>query len=239
MLPENSIDAFMKAVDLKVPGIELDIQWLTDGAVAVWHDETPGRFFIPPDSGPDAPIRSLDTRELKALVPRDENGHPGIPLLSEVFEALQNRIKIDIEIKYYELPASGQLTGLMDMIENSGMTESCIVSSFDPRILMAWKQTGSPVPCGLIFDPGSKSRITKEAPWEQALSICDFEKPEYTMTEDIAGGIGRGRTVIPWTVDDAETGMELIDKGVRGIITNTPQSYRRLLTRSSAINFPS
>ena len=38
--PENTLDAFQKAVEMGADGIELDVQMTKDGELVVIHDET-------------------------------------------------------------------------------------------------------------------------------------------------------------------------------------------------------
>ena len=38
--PENTLDAFRKAVEMGADGIELDVQMTKDGELVVIHDET-------------------------------------------------------------------------------------------------------------------------------------------------------------------------------------------------------
>lgn len=237
---ENTIEAFQKSVDLGAPGIELDIQWLSSGQIAVYHDSEVSRFFEVPSHVPGGRLSLMDLETLRSLKPLPGTAHQGIPLLEEVFQTTGQASAFDIEIKCYDQPADpGKLTSLLHCINNAGLAHRVIISSFDPRVLLGWKQLDSGIPAGLIYDDGSKDQISREAPWDQVLSIPDFEKPRYSMNSDIALAFSKDRPVLPWTVDEVETGMALLQKGVTGVITNTPQHYRTLLTRSSAISFPS
>lgn len=38
--PENTLEAFQKAIEQNADGIELDVQMTTDGELVVIHDET-------------------------------------------------------------------------------------------------------------------------------------------------------------------------------------------------------
>ena len=41
--PENTLEAFQKAIELNADGIELDVQMTSDGQLVIIHDETLNR----------------------------------------------------------------------------------------------------------------------------------------------------------------------------------------------------
>lgn len=85
--PENTMEAFETAVSMGADFIELDVQETADDKLIVWHDT---RFI----NG----IRSseLTCSELKKLAAARGID---VPLFSETLKALNNRIKINVEIK--------------------------------------------------------------------------------------------------------------------------------------------
>lgn len=105
-LPENTLSAFIDAVNVGVDMIELDV-WLTkDEKVIVFHDSTLTRMT---SGNHSMDIRHLNYSELPNLVPSDEQSHRTskfsdhhwnkIPLLSEVFENLPSEVSFNIEFK--------------------------------------------------------------------------------------------------------------------------------------------
>ena len=53
--PENTLDAFRKAVEMGADGIELDVQMTKDGELVVIHDETIDRVSNGKDKGMGTP----------------------------------------------------------------------------------------------------------------------------------------------------------------------------------------
>ena len=90
-LPENSIGAFMNAIDNGYP-IELDVQAISDGNVIVFHDYSLSRM-----TGRDGYTKNLKTEELKDYFL--SNTKYNIPTLYEVLNLVDGQVPILIEIK--------------------------------------------------------------------------------------------------------------------------------------------
>jgi len=95
--PENSMDAFQKAVDAGY-GIELDVQLTQDRIPVVFHDENLLRIC-----GIDANVRDFTYAELSTIPLL--GSHQCIPLLSDVLELVDGQVPLIIEIKVHENPA--------------------------------------------------------------------------------------------------------------------------------------
>ena len=89
--PENSIGAFNNAVKRGF-AMELDVRLLSDGKIAVFHDEGLSRM-----TGSDGYICNFDSEKLKPL--RLLKTDQRIPLLSEVLEEVDGKAPLLIEIK--------------------------------------------------------------------------------------------------------------------------------------------
>ena len=60
--PENTLSAFQKVVDNRIPGIELDVQLCLDDEVVVFHDENLQRI-----TGVNAAVQAYTVKQLKNL----------------------------------------------------------------------------------------------------------------------------------------------------------------------------
>jgi glycerophosphoryl diester phosphodiesterase len=125
-VPENSMGAFKRAVDLGV-GIELDVQLTKDGRVVVFHDETLERMC-----GKRVRVCDVSYEQLKKE--RLLGSSYGIPLFSEVLELVDGRVPLLIELKGESLDDSlcWKLAPLLDRYGG----EFC-VQSFNP-VLLRW-----------------------------------------------------------------------------------------------------
>ncbi|MBL0340609.1 MAG: hypothetical protein IPP71_06645 [Bacteroidetes bacterium] len=91
IIPENSLAAFQKAIDENYL-IEIDVHILADNQVIVFHDDNTKRMC-----GLDKKIRNLTFPEIKSL--RLLETHHEIPTLLEVFDLVNGKVPILIELK--------------------------------------------------------------------------------------------------------------------------------------------
>lgn len=96
-IPENSIAAFELAVKSGYP-IELDLQFLSDGHIAVFHDSSLARM-----TGRKLSVCSVSLDELKSLNLLETN--QSIPILEEVLECVDGKVPLILEIKNPFFPA--------------------------------------------------------------------------------------------------------------------------------------
>lgn len=212
---ENTLEAFEIAIEMKADAIEMDIRRTADGVLVVHHDPTIS------DSG----IAALTYRELDSRA-----GALGyhIPTLEETLKYCAGRIALDIELKetgyegdiiplvgrYYE-PANVVFTSFRD--STVGALKKC-QPSYRAGLLLGWD---TDIPLG--------KRLTAPFPTSR-LKKCgaDFAAPHYKLAR--ASFIDRmnaaGFPVLAWTVDDPEIAFELVEYGVAGIITNTPDRLK-------------
>ncbi|MGN1200837.1 MAG: glycerophosphodiester phosphodiesterase family protein [Candidatus Caccovivens sp.] len=128
-IPENSLGAFAKAVE-KGYAIELDVHLLSDGTVAVFHDESLARM-----TGNDGYLKYLRKDDLKALSLKGTKEK--IPTLQEVLELVDGRVPILIEIKnQYKVGKLEQ--AVIDILKN--YQGEYAVQSFNPFSLAYFKQ---------------------------------------------------------------------------------------------------
>ncbi len=89
--PENTIASFQQALDFRVDGVELDIHLCASGELIVIHDETVDRT-----TNGNGAVTDLTLAELKEL---DAGNGEKLPTLAEVFDFLDRRIMVMVEIK--------------------------------------------------------------------------------------------------------------------------------------------
>lgn len=139
---ENSLSAFVRAAELNIAGVELDVQLSSDGAVVVAHDGDTARV------APDAPshrVAALPAAELAALplrVMRDGQTLTarGIPTLTAVVDALPAHYIIDIELKSYRDTSPLLARAVAEFIAHRSIAHRVLVSSFDPRLLLQFRR---------------------------------------------------------------------------------------------------
>ena len=131
-IPENSLVAFESAIRHNYP-IELDIHLLSDGSLAVFHDQYLTRMTG--INGKLAEHNSSTVRQLKLL---DSDQY--IPLIEEVFELVNGKVPILIEIKN-----KGKVGKIEPILLNklSHYYGEYAVQSFNP-FSIAWFKNNAP-----------------------------------------------------------------------------------------------
>ena len=129
IIPENSKASFQKAMEENY-AIELDIQYLKDNTIVVFHDDNLKRM-----TGKDTQIQNETYQDIKKL--HLLNTTFKIPTFEEVLKQVNGKVLINIEIKkterYQELLE--QLFSLLD-----AYLGKFIIQSFDFRILRYLKK---------------------------------------------------------------------------------------------------
>ncbi len=140
--PENTLEAFAKAMEMRADGIELDVHLSKDGEIVVAHDARLERV-----SNGEGFINDHTLKELKSLDfgKLSSDGHTcRIPTLSEVFSLVKPTvITVNVELKttermYPELPRK-----LLALADEYAMGERVIYSSFNHYSLKEIKSAGS------------------------------------------------------------------------------------------------
>lgn len=128
-VPEDSLLAFQKAIE-KGYAIELDVNYLADGTVAVFHDESLARM-----TGNDGYIKFLHKEDLKALTLKGTKEH--IPTLEEVLKLVNGRVPLLIEIKNVHKVGKFE-QAVIDILKN--YDGEYAVQSFNPYSLAYFKK---------------------------------------------------------------------------------------------------
>jgi glycerophosphoryl diester phosphodiesterase len=216
--PENTLAAFRLALEQGADGVELDVWRCATGEVVVHHDEDTRRAAGAALLVPDAPLpalRALDVGAWKGERFRGER----IPLLAEVLGALPGAI-VNVELKSrgrdVRLAAAAAR-----VLRASGAQGRVIVSSFDWRLVVAFRVAAPEIPVGLLFERASARRWL---PLAVPLLGASAVHPERTLAppERVRRWAARGLAVTVWTVDDAEEARRLAAAGATALVTNVP-----------------
>lgn len=151
--PENTIEAFEKAVEMKADGIELDVQMTKDGELVVIHDETIGRVSNGSGWVKDFTYAKLVTYNFNRTHP--EYKQVRIPTLEEVYELIKpTNLTVNVEIKtgivfYPEIEER-----VLDLTERMGMAERVIYSSFNHYTVRRIKEINPEAQTGMLYADG-------------------------------------------------------------------------------------
>ena len=206
-LPENTLGSFQRAFAYGADGVELDVQPSANGTPVVIHDDTVDRTT----DGRGA-VAALSWPALQAL--RTANGEH-IPELREVAEwAAETGAWLNVELKTYGVEGAS-----LEALEQSGVLDRTIVSSFDPRAVAEVRRLAPHVRCYLLLEHWTAEAHEVAASIEVE-GIC--LKDEAATPEALNAIVAARLRAIIWTVDDPARLRTLLRAGVVGIITNRP-----------------
>lgn len=151
LTPENTLCSFQKAFELKVDGIELDVQITKDGILVVHHDPHLERL-----TGKQTLISSLEYEELSSIDARGKESDfkivQRIPTLDDVLEILPKNTAINIEIKSQQLFSEGMEKPVVQAILRYELLDRAIVSSFNPLRLRKIKRLNDKITTAQLWD---------------------------------------------------------------------------------------
>ncbi len=229
--PENTLAAFLLAVELGADGLELDVQLSKDGEVVVIHD-----LVLETTTDGQGPVRSRTLAQLREL-DAGSSFDPifagqRIPTLQEVIEAVGGSALLNIELKTVGARDDGLAAAVVRLIEENHLLDRVVVSSFNPTAVRRVKRLNPWIPTGLLYSRDMPFFL--RWPWLRHLLRPDALHPHHSMVdgEYVRWAKERGYRVHTWTVDDPGQMWQLVRAGVDLIITNRPDLLTRVLATS-------
>lgn len=228
--PENTLAAFRLALAQGADGVELDVWRCATGELVVFHDEDAARIAGVPLSVPDAPfaaLRALDVGAHRGDRFRGER----IPRLEEVLDALPGAV-VNVELKSRgRRPDLGLAAAVARALREAGAVDRAVVSSFDHRLVVAFRLTAPEIPAGLLVEAEEPRRVLTALALRLVRPAAIHPDRRLVTPERARAWIARGLAVNVWTVDDPEEAARLAALGAAAIITNVPGRIRAALER--------
>ncbi len=216
--PENTHLSFEKAWHFGADMIELDVHETTDGHLVCIHDPTVDRT-----TNGTGEVSSLTLSEIQRL---DAGMGQQIPLLEDVLKFSQGRIQVNIELKI-----AGVEERIANIVHNLGVTNDTIISSFLHLSLSVIKEISNRIRIAILVQ-NEIENLPSYAHEIGAYAINPAK--ELTSTMLITNSHEFDIKVFPWTVNDEETMLRLLDVGVDGLITDYPDVGVNLVKKRSS-----
>jgi glycerophosphoryl diester phosphodiesterase len=228
LAPENTMAAFDLAYTLGADGIELDVMLSKDNQLIVIHDDTVDRTTN--GSGRVIDFTSTNLKELDAgstysVAFRGQK----LPLLSEVFEKFGHKFLINVELKNYASPFDDLTKKVVELIEQHQLSDSVLLSSFNPINLFKAKRINPDIKRGLLIFSGALGKLMRG--FFGRIVPYHAIHPFYTDVDEafVQKAHKLGRKVNVWTVDDPHELIRLRNLGVDAVICNDPRAAREIL----------
>ena len=215
--PENTLASFRKGLEMGAEMLELDIHLSRDGEIVVIHDHSLDKTTTGSGYVKDHTVKEL--KQFDAGKRFDAYRGERIPLLQEVFDLVQKRAALAIEIKNCPILYPDIERKLVRLIEKNDLVAQVIVIAFYHPSLKVIKQSNPAIRTGILYVGGLVE------PWAAAATVeADALHPhyEYVLPEMVAAAHQRGYLVHPWTVNKPAEMAQQISYGVDGITTNYP-----------------
>ncbi len=255
LMPENSIPAMMKALELGVTTLEMDTHITKDGKVVVTHDphinplyaRTPDGKDITKEESKKYAIYQMNYDQVRQFemgtkfydaYPQQQKVKTYIPLLAELIDSVQTHIKKNnLPQVFYNIETKSVPNGDNTIHPEPAVFVKKLVEVLEEKNLTPWVIIQS-------FDPRTLQVLHQQYPhirasllvsnkdsFEENLERLGFTpvvySPNYKLVtaELIQKAHAKNIKVIPWTVNTAEDIARLKALGVDGIISDYPNLF--------------
>ena len=226
--PENTLIAIKQAIEMKVDGIEIDIQLTRDGRIVLMHDwkvdrTTTGRGYV----------YELDYNYIKSLdagqwFTKDFIGEV-VPTLEEVLDILPQDMILNIEIKDTARHHSKIEEKLLEVLKKyPDKFENIIVSSFHHDKIKKLQELEPKLKLALLTN-SEFIEIEKYLSTNELSSYSYHPEINHVSKEDIEKLYAKGIKIFVWTVNKEEDLNYLVELGVDGVISDYPDIMKELI----------
>lgn len=210
-LPENTMAAFRRALELGVDALELDIHRTRDGVLVVSHDPDGRRL-----AGVPRRIADCDWADVRRW---DVGGGAAMPTFEEVLVAFP-AVPLNVDLKAELAQAT------IDLLRRLGAEERVLLASFEARTVRRVRALGYRGPTGM-------ARAEVLGVLALPAALCRGPLRPRAARAQLPLSLARrwivarmhalGLAVDFWTVDDPELARRLVALGADGVMTNDPR----------------
>lgn len=231
--PENTLVSVKKAIDAGCDSVEIDVHQTRDERIVVIHDDSIKRTTKGKGEVLDLDYDTLQKYDAGSWFDvKFKNEY--VPSLEEIMEVIAGQVNIIIDIKYGSERYPNFERNLVNIINHYEDVADIIVSSYKITVLSKLNNYNSDLQLAKLISPGEMWRTLFDSNLRKFGNKLDFIKeilPHYTFIN--AGFISWARDrefkIFPYTVNDERTMRNLIERGVDGIITDSPDKLYELL----------
>jgi len=211
--PENTLRSITKALAVGARWVEVDVH-VVDGELLVIHDDRLERT-----TNGTGRVGKCSLASLRSL---DAGKGEKIPLLREVFECIEGKAGINVELKGRNTAAP-----LSDFLKTAPgnrpwFRSHLIVSSLDHAALQRFRELAPSVATGLLFDRPDRDMV-EAARRHDAVSLHLHRR--LVDADRVAEAHRRGVKVFVFTVNEPEEMERLRTRGLDGIFTDFPDRF--------------
>lgn len=210
---ENTIAALERTIETGADYAEIDVRTTRDGEVVVFHDADLKRM-----TGDTRRLENVRYDEIKDLVQgtddeiSDEKRR--IATLDEFLERSEDRIKLNIELKYYG-PDPELARKTAERVQAHNMEDQTIIMSFDMDAIREVQQLAPEIPTGYLATV-AMGDLTR-------MPVDFLAVPRPLASEPfIRNAHRRNKEVHVWTINTLPGMLDVALRGADSIITDAP-----------------
>ncbi len=218
--PENTMAAIHAAVEAGADWVEIDVQETADGTVVVFHDSDFMKLATNPLKiwdATDTDLQDIDIGSWYDPAYADQR----VPTLAEALEAVRDRSKLLIELKYYGHDQKLE-ERTIDIVEAAGMADQVATMSLKYPAVEKMKSLRPDWQSGVLAATAIGDLSGLEG---------DFIAINATMASSrlIRRAHEQNKKLLVWTINDPLDMSAMISLGVDGLITDHPELAREVI----------
>lgn len=225
--PENTLASVQQAIADGADWVEIDVQEIADGTVIVFHDSDLKRLGREQLRTPESTYAQLSEIDIGIWLSPAFSGQR-IPTLEQVLEACRDRIRVNIELKYYG--SGGNLEQkVIDIVERYRMESQVVLMSLERSRILNAKALRPDWKMGFLTAV-ALGDLTK-------IDVDFLAVNTHLATRSLIWSAHRkGKEVHVWTVNDPVQMWALISRGADNLITDLPELGRSVLIERSGMS---
>ncbi len=210
LYPENTLQSFESAIDLKYDAIELDVMQTKDQKIIVNHD------LILQLNNEEREVQKINYKEIK-------NTFPSIKTLEEILISIGHKTNINIEIKCQNKNSLYIAEKVIKILKDFDLIDNIIISSFNPWIIKHIKKIDDRFITAWIW---GKDNFYFFLSWPIVLKYFKANAihiNQHQISSKLIKKIKSNQMkVLAYTVNNPKILLNLISKNIDGVFTDSP-----------------
>lgn len=204
--PDNTLEAFDAAIQLKVDGIECDVQETADHQFVIFHDDE-----IEGNS-----INEMTLTEIREVRLAE---HFRIPTLAETLDLCRHKTRLDIELKLVY-----SLQDCLQIVRARTPAEELMITSFYGALISGLADLAPEIQRGILtnFPVEDPVRLVESTGAQMMLPRFSFATDELVTRLH-----AHNHAIIVWDCNQPDDLHTALSWGVDGIITDAPDLLNR------------
>lgn len=218
--PENTMAAFLRALAMGAPAIELDVHQTLDHELVVAHDDDLKRCGRDKRRLKNVHWDDISALDVGSWFDKSFTGER-LPRLEDVYDILPKSVELHVEIKRGSSVYPGIEERVVDLIHKRDAVARTLVSSFDHDALYSVRSLDEKIRLGYLLGLTTLKTALREMAEIDAESLNLSARQ--TTARIVKAAHERDRKVLVYTVNTPVERDRLQKLGVDGIFCNYPE----------------